>query len=250
MLNVWNMIILYLHGKFFITLHLPAYILHCIRAPPKQGRYWEIQSRCPRVEGNLEGREGLTVLKSIFPFWGWENVLYIKIQRLFYCWHSTAESLVIFCLFFGGLLKCQVVVWQINDSSRMRREEEGIMVQYNLRSPSGNKNDPSPPAGRACHQHLSLSGRGDTDSALISRWSNFSKLPPPPPVISSPLDTGSNPINFQKGCWNPVEQLMPIPFMAIEMGKCALGIHKHFFSSILNWCKDVLTINLVQQNAF
>ena len=53
--------------------------------------------------------------------------------------------------------------------------------------------------------------------------------PLPPPVISSPLDTGSNPINFQKGCWNPVEQLMPIPFMAIEMGKCALGIHKHFF---------------------
>ena len=34
---------------------------------------------------------------------------------------------------------------------------------------------------------------------------------------------------IQKGCLNPVEQLMPIPFMAIEMGKCALGIHKHFF---------------------
>ena len=61
---------------------------HCIRAPPKRGRYWEIHPRRPRDfesrgKSRLSifvwirksfpvNREGLTVLKSILHCWWWQ----------------------------------------------------------------------------------------------------------------------------------------------------------------------------------
>ena len=97
-----------------------------------------------------------------------------------------------------------------------------------------------PYCSRACHQHLSLK-RHDTDSAVISP-SSTSLQTSPPPFSSHFFSTRHRVKSDQlpKGLLKPSGAANAYSLYGNRNGKCALGIHKHFFlSSISDWCKNI-----------